>query len=156
MFSDSSITMKLLRVINDTDKVYSIKNMTRQKRSSSSTNFFITGFEQNKSQGNKWQELLNNSECKDQLIEITKQCVLEFGSGILPRSPPFIITSRDKEYFTSPAVNHVISGCNHEDAVTRLVLHDSKVDTNVVVIFKDTDVLILMIWAYSRLNITNN
>ena len=90
------------------------------------------------------------------MIEITKQCVLEFGSGILPRSPPFIITSRDKEYFTSPAVNHVISGCNHEDAVTRLVLHDSKVDTNVVVIFKDTDVLILMIWAYSRLNITNN
>ena len=156
MFSDSSITMKLLRFINDTDKVYSIKNMTRQKRSSSSTNFFITGFEQNKSQGNKWQELLNNSECKDQLIEITKQCVLEFGSGILPRSPPFIITSRDKEYFTSPAVNHVISGCNHEDAVTRLVLHDAKVDTNVVVIFKDTDVLILMIWAYSRLNITNN
>ena len=38
----------------------------------------------------------------------------------------------------------VISGCNHEG--TRLVLHDSKVDSTVV--SKDTVVYILMIWAY--------
>ena len=47
------------------------------------------------SQGNNWQELLNNSEYKDQLIEMTKQYVLEFGSGILPRSP-FTIVAREK------------------------------------------------------------
>ena len=58
--------------------------------------------------------------------------------------------------FFLPAGNHVISGWNHKDAATRLVLHDSKVDSDVAVVCKDTDVLILMIWAYSKLNKTNN
>ena len=92
---------------------------------------------------------------------MTKQYVLEFGSGILPRSPPFIITSREKEYFTSTAENHVISGCNHDNADTRLVLHDSKVDSDIILILlvivcKDTDILILMVLAYSMLIIPNN
>ena len=85
--------MKLLGFINHTYKVDSIKNMTRQKRGTSS---LITGFEQNMSQVNNRQELLNGSEYKDQLIEMTKQYVLKFGSGILPRSPPFVINSREK------------------------------------------------------------
>ena len=50
-------------------------------------------------QSNNWQELLNASEYKDQLIEMMKQYVLECGFGILPRSTPFIITSREKEFF---------------------------------------------------------
>ena len=58
--------------------------------------------------------------------------------------------------FFLPAGNHVISGWNHKDAATRLVLHDSKVDSDVAVVCKDTDVLVLMIWAYSKLNKTNN
>ena len=72
------------------------------------------------------------------------------------RSSPVIITSREKDYFISPAGNQVTSGCNHEDAETCLVLHGSKVDSDISVACKDTDVLISMIWAYSKLNITNN
>ena len=53
----------------------------------------ITGFEQNVLQGNNWQKLLNDSQYKDELIEMIKHYVQEFGSGILPRSAPFIITS---------------------------------------------------------------
>ena len=90
-------------------KVVSIKNTTRQKRGTSSTNFNNTGFEQNMPQNNNWQELLNDSQCKYQLIKMIKQHGLEFGSGILPRSTPFIITSREKEYFISPARNEVIT-----------------------------------------------
>ena len=101
--------MKLLVFINDTYKVDSIKNMTRQKGGTSSTKFNNTGSEQNMPQGNNWQELLNNSEYKDQLIEMIKQYVLEFGSGILPRCTLFIITSREKECFISPPRNQVIT-----------------------------------------------
>ena len=101
--------MKLLVFINDTYKVDSIKNMTRQKGGTSSTKFNNTDFEQNMPQGNNWQELLNNSEYKDQLIEMIKQYVLEFGSGILPRCTLFIITSREKEYFIWPPRNQVIT-----------------------------------------------
>ena len=101
--------MKLLVFINDTYKVDSIKNMTRQKGGTSSTKFNNTGFEQNMPQGNNWQELLNDSQYKDQLIEMMKQYVLEFGSGILPRSAPFIVTSIEKEYFISPTGNQAIT-----------------------------------------------
>ena len=73
--------------------------------------------------------------------------ILEFGS--VPSFIPFIITSREKDYFVSPAGNKAISVCNHEEADTPLVLHASKVDSDVVVC-KDTDVLILIIWAYSK------
>ena len=35
-------------------------------------------------------------------------------------------------------------------------MHGSKVDPDVAVVCKETDVLILMIWAYSKLSVTNN
>ena len=148
--------MKLLGFINGTYKVDSIKNMSRQNREIFSTKFKITGFQQNMPQGNNWQKLLNDSEYKYQSIEMIKQYILEFVFGILPRTTPFIITSTGNEYYVSPAENQVISGCNHEDSGTRLVLHGSKVATDVVVVCKDTVVYTLMIWAYSKLNITNN
>ena len=109
MFPDSSITMKLSGFINDTYKVDSIKNMTRKKRGTSSTKFNIICFGQNMPQGDNWQELLNDSEYKDQLIEMIIRYVLEFGSRVRPRSAPFIITSKQKEYFISLAGNQVIT-----------------------------------------------
>ena len=45
---------------------------------------------------------------------------MEFGSEILPRSIPFIITSKEKDHFISSAENKVTSVCNHEEADTRL------------------------------------
>ena len=80
----------------------------------------------------------------------------DFGSGILPRSIPFVITSRVKGYFISLAGNQFISVCKFEEADICLVLHASQVDSYVVVVRKDTNILILMIWAYSKSNITNN
>ena len=72
-----------------------------------------------------------------------KQYVLEFGSEILPRSTPFIINLRKKKFF-----------------LFRLqeikLLHGSKVEADVVVVCKDTDVIILMTWTYLKLNIINN
>ena len=106
------------------------------------------------SQDNNLQELLNNSEYEDQLIEMTKQYVLEFFPGI-QSSPPFVITSTEK-CFTLSEGNHVISGFNHKSADTHIALHCCKVGFDFVVVCKDTGVLILMIWSYSKLNITNN
>ena len=58
--------MKLSGLINDTYKVES----TRIWPDTSSTKFNITGFEQNILLGNTWQELLTDSEYKDQSIEM--------------------------------------------------------------------------------------
>ena len=114
IFPDSFITMKLLRFINYTYKIDSIKNMARQKRGTSSAKVNITGFEQNMPQGNNWQEFLKDSEYKDPLIEMMRQYVLEFVSGVLPGSSPFIIASRENEYSISPAENR----CRHSSCVT--------------------------------------
>ena len=69
-----------------------------------------------------------------------KQYILEFGSRILPRFIPFIIASRQKEYFISPVGYQVISACNHKVTSTCPILHASKVDSDVVIICKNTDV----------------
>ena len=50
----------------------------------------------------------------------------------------------------------MISVYNHEDAGTRIVLHGSKVTSDVAVVCTDTVAYILMIWAYSKLEITDN
>ena len=98
---------------------------------------------------------MDDREYPYQLFEKIKQYVLEFGSIIVPRSFPFIIISREKECFVSPAGNQVISICNHGEANTYLVitcfyllLHASEADSDIAVVCKDTDVLILKIWAY--------
>ena len=43
-----------------------------------------------------------------------------------------------------------LSFCNHKEADIRLVLYASNVDSDVVVVCKDTDNLILTIWACSK------
>ena len=43
--------------------------------------------------------------------------------------------------------------CNHEEADYRIVLHALLCTQDVVVVAKDTDVLVLLIWAYSHFNV---
>ena len=50
----------------------------------------------------------------------------------------------------SPQSSSVIFLCNHEEADTRMVLHACLEDTIVIVVSKDTDVLILLIYAYAK------
>ena len=68
-----------------------------------------------------------------------------------------LLLLQDKKwYFVLPAGNQVISVCSHEESGIPLVLHASKVDSDDSVVREDTAVLVLMIWVYSKLNITNN
>ena len=85
-------------------------------------------------QGNNWQECLNNCEYKDQLIEMIKQYVME-------SSVPELLQEKNNILFRLPEIK---------------LLHGSKVDSDVIVVCKDTDVPILMVWTYIKLNITND
>ena len=55
-----------------------------------------------------------------------------------------------------PAGNQVVSVCNYNDSDICLVLHASKDNSDVVFVCKDTDVLILRTWVYSKLGVANN
>ncbi|CAM1319293.1 Uncharacterised protein r2_g2746 [Pycnogonum litorale] len=43
--------------------------------------------------------------------------------------------------------------CNHEEADTRLILHAVESKQDVVIVAKDTDVLVLMVWAFAFLDV---
>ena len=76
---------------------------------------------------------MNDSQYKDQLIEMMKEHVLEFGSGILSRSTLRLLLLLQEK----------------QNILFRLqeikLLHGSKVDSDVAVFCKYTDVLVLMI-----------
>ena len=44
--------------------------------------------------------------------------------------------------------------CNHEEADSRIALHPSKSSENVVIVDKDTDFLMLLIYSYSSCGIS--
>ena len=69
---------------------------------------------------------------------------------------PFIITSREKECFISPEWNQIISFCNHEKAETCLVYYLLRLILILLLFVKGFVVVCLIIWAYSKLKITNN
>ena len=68
------------------------------------------------------------------------QRLIDWDDKTVHRFIPFIIASRQKEYFISPVGYQVISACNHKVTSTCLILHASKVDSDVVIICKNTDV----------------
>ena len=66
---------------------------------------------------------------------------------------PFIITAGNKNYKLLKSGMVLEEECNHEEADTRLIYLALKEDKDVVVVSKDTDVLILLVWAYAKYDI---
>ena len=74
-----------------------------------------------------------------QLLELIRRYVIE-DDGRKLTTKPFIITVGDKTYRLQDG-SLEIEDCNHEEADTRLVLTALKLETDVVVVAKDTDVI---------------
>ena len=99
-----------------------------------------------------WQEFLRNGENKEQLIKLIKEFVFsEKGKRLVMK--PFIITAGNKNYKLLKSGMVLEEECNHEEADTRLIYLALKEDKDVVVVSKDTDVLILLVWAYAKYDI---
>ena len=92
---------------------------------------------------------MQNGENKEQLVDLIKEFALsENGKNLVWK--PFIITARDKNYKLMESGEVLEEECNHEEADTRLVYLALQEDTDIVVVSKDTDVLILLVWAYAK------
>ncbi len=62
---------------------------------------------------------------------------------------PLVFTEQEKvRGITDDGVSGSIE-CNHEEADSRLVLQACEKDTVVVVVFKDADVLVILVHAYA-------
>lgn len=139
-------------LINDTYKADSIKGGTRKERGESGLKVKIDGFDQHMLQGNKWQEFLNSGQNKEELIQLLVK-YMETGEGMSQLEHPYLVTAGDATFSVRHGGISLLYRCNHEEADTRLVLHALLADSDVVVVAKDTDVLILLIWAYEQSNV---
>jgi hypothetical protein len=137
----------LVGFINDTYKENSIKGGTRKERGETGPRVRIEGFDQHMLQGNKQQDFLNSGKNKEELLRLILK-YLETREGISLLQHPHVVTAEDKTYFIRDGQFSMLYKCNHEEADTRLVLHASMENNDVVVVSKDTDVLILLVWAY--------
>jgi len=111
----------------------------------------VEGYEQHMPSGMKWQEFLRNAENKEQLLELITKYVFSL-KGRRLIDMPFIITVRNKIHRLNGSGNEE-EECNHEEADTRLILLALKEETDIVIVAKDTDVLVLLIWAYEKYHV---
>ena len=143
---------RLIGMINDMYLAKSVKEGTRSDRGSSSTKVTLQGFEQHMPQGVRWSEFLHNGENKNELIKLIARFVQsEEGRSWLKY--PFIVTEGTQTYRVEKSQSMFLYSCNHEEADTRLVLHAVMQESDVVIVSKDTDVLVLLIWAFTNMQI---
>ena len=67
----------------------------------------------------------------------------------LCKKTPILVNEEQDTWRVLVGDSAIIFQCNQEEADTRMILHACREDTNVVVDSKDTDVLVLMIYAFT-------
>ena len=139
-------------MINDVYIEGSTKNCTRSKRGESGGIVKVEGFEQHMQHGRSWHEFLCNAKNKTELLKLIGRFIKDEMKNQL--SIPFIFTTEDRTYEMKNNIVEQIGTSNHEEADTRLILHAILTQTDTVIVCEDTDVLILMVWAYAKFNIT--
>ena len=65
----------------------------------------------------------------------------------------FVFTACNAKFPLFNGSVHEMEKFNHEEANTRLILHAVESKQDVVIVAKDTDVLVLMVWAFAFLNV---
>lgn len=137
----------LTGMINDTYTKYSTKSGTRKSRGEG-IRTHVEGVKQHMPSGMKWQEFLGNSENKEELISLIFEYIEKLSKNkTLTR--PFIFSRGDETFKLVDGKSDMIFKSNHEEADTRLVLQAYLEKGDVVIACKDTDVLILMVWAFT-------
>ena len=100
--------------------------------------------------GEKWLGFLSNTDNKNDLISLFIKC-LKTPEGRNRLILPITVTETSHTRSINREGCEYLFDCNHEEVDTRIVLHASFAEENVVVVAKDTDVLVLLVNEYSKL-----
>ena len=138
----------MMGMINDTYLQLNAKTSTRKKRGEKTfTRTHVEGRKQHMPTGIEWQEFLCVGENKEQLLVLLSGYVENIAKKqLLPM--PLIFTAGDQTIRLENGRDSVRTICNHEEADTRLVLQAFEEESDAVIVSKDSDVLILLVWAY--------
>ena len=138
-------------IIMDTYLAKSVKEGTRRHRGGNpGPRTFPSGFKQKMPQGEKWLAFLSNTDNKNDLISLFVK-YLKTPEVRNRLKLPMIVTETSHTWSINREGCKYLFDCNHEEADTRIVLHASLAEENVVVVAKDTDVLVLLVSEYSKL-----
>ena len=101
-----------------------------------------------------YQDFLKNRENKaDLLHHFTDYIKRDDVRKKLPLT--VIFTLRNETWEVSSTVKRFLHSCNHEEADLRIMLHCQMEDAPVIVIAKDTDILVILVYSFA-LTIPNN
>ena len=96
--------------------------------------------------GGEWLSVFHNVHNKaDQIRLGAKFCKSEGTKTHI--TVLLIFTDRDKTWKITKENKTSLFKCNHEEADICYILHACLEDTNVVIVTKDTDILVLMVYA---------
>ena len=140
-----------LHIVNDTYLDKSVKNDTRKKRGQPGPRVHLEGYDQNMLQGSKWHDFLHQNDNKTDLIRLIARFLKE--DGCYTGAIPLVFTVCNEAFQVFNGSVQEMKKCNHEEADTRLILHAVQSTQDVVIVAKDTDVLVLMVWAFAFLDI---
>ena len=103
-------------------------------------------------QGNDLKSLFQSIENKQALIDLfSKYLVRKCFPEVI--KIPIIFTNDRNTFQVAEQSDQLLFTRNHEEADTRVVLHGCLKNTNCVVVSKDTDVFVLMVFAFASKNI---
>ena len=143
-----------LCIIFDSYRDSIIKQLTQMRRGKSGRNVYITNMKQKIPKNKDWHNFRRNSHNKTEMISaIVGYCKSkEFRARL---DIPILITEEDHTWLVSKTGIDELPSSNHIVADTRIILEALKSTNVVVVIAADTDILILMCYAHSVNNCSN-
>ncbi len=152
---DADLEPLTIEVINDVYNANSIKSHIREKRGEASTRTHAKCLEQPMLKGKDWSNFFHNIENKSDLLHLLTKYLKKESVEQSINIPVLVNDEQETWKITTNGDSSIVFQCNHEEADTRMVLQACHEDTNVVVESKDTDVLLLMIYAFTKHRPTN-
>ena len=105
-------------------------------------------------QPDAWTSFFNNIDNKTSLINLLVAYLRSDSFSNQIRIPVIVNDNKNKRKITRK-FSEIIFKSNNEEAATRIIPHALQEDTKVVVVSKDTDVLILLVYACAKYKATN-
>eukprot|EP00794_Sanderia_malayensis_P002977 gene2977-3431_t len=137
-----------LAIIFDSYRISTIKQLTQSRRGTPARRVHITSMEQIMPKGKDWDAFLRNMENKIELVQaLVKHYTKENNRATL--KIPLMITEEEKTWIIRQTGTEELDSSNHIEADTRIILEVSKSNRPVVVKAADTDILVLMCYAFS-------
>ena len=104
--------------------------------------------------GKDWAAFFHNIENKQDLCNLFANFIRKSYLRGISNVPVVIANNMETWFVTDQYVENLFKS-NHEEADTRIVLHALYKDTNAVIVSKDTNVLIPLVYMYALKNITS-